>query len=379
MHHRPRIIHVYKDVYPPVEGGIERLINLLARLTPPEEFDVGVIVASRSRTGSRRPLAPGVMVEEVPSLGRALSTPLAPGFLAALRASRADLFHFHIPHPTGEVAWLLSGLKTPAVATYHSDVVRQRWVMPLYRFFFKPFLSRLRVIMPTSQRYLDTSPWLAPHRARCRVVPLGYPLRDYDPTPGVFRDTEKYRLDFGDFVLFLGCLRAYKGLPFLLKALARLPGVQAVVAGEGPMAPELKRMAAELGLAERVHFLGRVSHEQAVALLRAAAVFVLPSHLRSEAFGLCQIEAMACGLPIVSTNLPTGVPEVNRHGESGLIVPPADPPALAAAIQILLENPQLRRELGDGGRRRAEAHYTAERMAEAVVNVYSDVLAQRPL
>lgn len=370
---RPRIIHVYKDVWPPVEGGIERIINLLARLTPPGEFEVGVIVAARGRTGGRRrELHPGVTIQEVASLGRLLSTPLAPGFLPALRRSGADLFHFHIPHPTGEVAYLASALRTPAVATYHSDVVRQRWVMPLYRLFFERFLARLAVIMPTSQRYLETSPWLAPHRARCRVVPLGYPL-------DIYRNTDKYRIDqykerFGNFVLFLGCLRAYKGLPYLLKALAMLPGVPAVIAGEGPMGPELRRLAGELGIAERVHFTGRVSHEEAVGLLHAAALFALPSHLRSEAFGLCQIEAMACGLPIVATDLPTGVPEVNRDGESGLIVPPADTAALAAAIKRLLDDEPLRRRLGEGGRRRAEAHYRAETMAARVCEIYREVL-----
>lgn len=373
---RARVIHVYKDVFPPVEGGIERVINLLARLTPAEEFEVGVIVASRSRRGARRELVPGVWVEEVPSLGRMLSTPLAPGFTAALRRSGADLFHFHIPHPTGEVAWLLSGLRAPAVATYHSDVVRQRWVMPLYRHFFEPFLRRLAVIMPTSQRYLDTSPWLAPHRERCRVVPLGYPLHDYDPTPAAAAGAEKFKRELGDFVLFLGCLRAYKGLPFLLEALRALPGVRAVIAGDGPMATPLREMARDFGLAGRVHFLGRVSPQEAVSLLHAAAVFVLPSHLRSEAFGLCQIEAMACGTPVVSTNLPTGVPEVNRDGESGLIVPPADAEALAEAIRRLLGDPALRARLGEGGRRRAFEHYRAEKMAAAVAEVYRAALGR---
>ena len=185
MARRPRILHVYKDVYPPVEGGIERIIHHLARLTP-EEFEVRVLVASRSWRGGQRELAPGVprvIVTEVPSAGRLLSTPLAPGFLSALRHSGADLFHFHIPHPTGEMAYLLSGLKTPAVATYHSDVVRQRAAMTVYNLFFQRFLGRMRVIMPTSQRYLETSTQLGAHRARCRVVPLGYPLEDYAATP----------------------------------------------------------------------------------------------------------------------------------------------------------------------------------------------------
>ena len=112
----------------------------------------------------------------------------------------------------------------------------------------------------------------------------------------------------------------------------------------------------------------------AVALLNAATVFCLPSHQRSEAFGLCQIEAMTCGLPVVSTDLPTGVPEVNRDGESGLIVPPADPTALADALRRLLNDEALRLELGEGGRRRAQELFTARRMADRVAEVYRSVL-----
>jgi len=245
--------------------------------------------------------------------------------VTALRRVGADLFHFHVPHPTGEMAYLLSGLRTPAVATYHSDVVRQRLAMKAYAPFFQRFLSRMRVIMPTSQRYLETSEPLAAHRARCRVVALGYPLEDYETTPEIERRAADLRARHGDFVLFLGCLRAYKGLEFLLRALERLPGVKAVIAGEGAQGPALKHMAGALGLGERVHFAGRVAQAEALALLHGAALFVLPACQRSEAFGLCQIEAMACGVPVISTDLPTGVPEVNRHGVSGLIVPPADP------------------------------------------------------
>jgi rhamnosyl/mannosyltransferase len=293
-----------------------------------------------------------------------------------MRRLHADLFHFHVPHPTGEMAYLLSGLATPAVATYHSDVVRQRLAMKIYAPFFQRFLSRMRVIMPTSQRYLETSEPLAAHRARCRVVPLGYPLDDYESTPEIERRAAELRARHGDFILFLGCLRAYKGLEFLLRALATLPGVQAVIAGEGAQGPALKQLAGELGLEGRVHFAGRVGQAEAVALLHGAALFVLPACQRSEAFGLCQIEAMACGLPVISTNLPTGVPEVNRHGVSGLIVPPADPAALAEAIQELMSDEARRRELGEAGRRRAREFYRAERMAADVAAVYREAMEQ---
>lgn len=378
MTHRPRIVHIYKDIWPPVEGGIERIIHLMARgaLT---EFDVRVVVAATGRLGTRRiiPTPEGDLhITEVPCFGRALSAPLAPGFVGALRRSGANLFHFHVPHPTGEVAYLASRLRTPSVTTYHSDVVRQRAAMRLYGPVFLRFLRRQRVIMPTSNRYLATSPHLQVHRDRCRVVPLGYPLEDYEPDDAVRRHAAQLRGEHGEFILFLGCLRAYKGLAYLLQALTHLPRARAVIAGDGATRAELEQQAEQLGLAGRVLFTGRVSHPEALALLHGASVFCLPAHQRSEAFGLCQVEAMACGLPVVSTDLPTGVPEVNGHGESGLIVPPADPVALAEALNRLLENPGLRAELGEGGRQRAREHFHWHRMCDQVNRVYHEVLRE---
>ncbi|MEN6625953.1 MAG: glycosyltransferase [Candidatus Sumerlaeia bacterium] len=371
---RPRVVHVYKDIYPPVQGGIERTIYHLARLCS-ERYDVRVIVARRGRgLGRTSTVAGGIEVAEVASAGRLLSTPLAPGFITALRRSKADLLHFHIPHPTGEVAYLLSGLSTPSVATYHSDVVRQKMTMKVYGPLFQRFLSRMRVIMPTSQRYLDSSEPLRPHRDRCTVVPLGIPLEDYEMNDARRRRVEELHAQYGPFVLFLGMLRAYKGLPYLLEALAKVPSARALIAGDGPMAPALREQAASLGLGERVVFLGRVDDEEAVALLHAARVFVLPAHQRSEAFGLCQIEAMTCGTPVISTDLPTGVPEVNRHNETGLIVPPADAYAMAKALDELMRNPERCAALGENGQKRARENYRAETMAENIMRVYDRVL-----
>lgn len=367
---RPKIVHVYKDVYPPVEGGIERTIYHLCRLTA-ERFDPSVIVASTSTASRRRRVDDAFDVLEVPSLGRAMSTPLAPGFIGALRGSRADLFHFHFPHPTGEVAYLLSRLSTPAVVTYHSDVVRQRAALALYRPFMHRFLSRMKVIMPTSQRYLETSESLAVHRDRCRVVPLGLPLEDYAPKETIQRRSAELRAQFGPFIFFIGVLRYYKGLHVLVEAMRLLPEARLVVAGEGPEGRRLRALANALG--DRIHFAGRIDHAEAVAHFHAAEVFCLPATLRSEAFGLCQVEALACGLPIVSTDLPTGVPEVNRHGETGLIVPPGQPEPLAEALRTILADSDLRGRLSVAARARAENCYTARRMADGVMRVYEDV------
>jgi rhamnosyl/mannosyltransferase len=205
-------------------------------------------------------------------------------------------------------------------------------------------------------------------------VALGYPLEAYDATPAIAARAAALRAEHGDFVLFLGCLRAYKGLFNLLMAMQSVGGARLLIAGRGALEAELRAAAAQMGLADRALLLGEVGTPEAVALLHAAAVVVLPSHQRSEAFGLVQVEAMACGTPVVSTDLPTGVPEVNAHGVTGLVVPPQEPAALAEAIAALLADAALRAKMGEAGRRRAQTLYRAERMAADVEQVYREAL-----
>jgi len=379
MPNKPSVLHIYKDYYPPVQGGIERCIHWMCDETR-AEFHVRVLVASRSRRTIDE-VIDGVRVIRAGCLGRFLSAPICPGFGGRLRRLDSDILHFHMPNPTGELAYLLARPRGRVVVTYHSDIVRQRLTGRLYAPIQRRFLARARVIMPTSQRYLDTSATLAAHRERCRVVPLGVPLDHLAETPGsrAFAQKIAERSPGKTRIVFIGVLRYYKGLSYLIEAMCEL-GTQTVlfIGGEGPERNSLQRQAAQLGLAEQVHFLGEISDEQAVGLLRAGDVYCLPAHLRAEAFGLGQIEAMACGLPVVSTDLPTGVPEINRDGETGRVVQPADADALRLALSELIAHPDLRRRMGAAGRARAEANYSARKMGENLRAIYHEVIAQEP-
>ena len=156
----------------------------------------------------------------------------------------------------------------------------------------------------------------------------------------------------------------YKGVDVLLRALAGVPA-SLVLVGDGPLRGSLESLARELGVQERVRFLGRVSDAERLDWYRRADVFVLPSVTRQEAFGMVQVEAMLCGRPVVSTDLPTGVPWVNRDGESGLVVPPGDAEALTAALRRLCQDPVLRARLGQGALTRAREYFGAERMCRS--------------
>jgi rhamnosyl/mannosyltransferase len=174
-------------------------------------------------------------------------------------------------------------------------------------------------------------------------------------------------------VLFVGRLRYYKGLHVLLDAMPRVEGTL-VLAGDGPERASLEAQARELGLAEKVRFLGDVPEERKPALYRAADVFVLPAHLRAEAFGLSMAEALASGLPCVSTELGTGTSVVNQHGVTGLVVPPGDSAALAEALTTLLTDPQRRLAYGAAARRRAVELLSMDAMVDAVERVYREIL-----
>lgn len=371
---KPRVIHVYKDYYPPVVGGIEKTINLMAEGLR-DDFDVHVIVANR-RAQTVDESHGGVHVLKVASFGRVASAPLAPAFARVMREWRADIWHFHCPNPTGDLAWLWARPPGRVVVTYHSDIVRQRWALWAYGPFLRRFLRRADVIMPTSPNYIESSPWLRPERAKCRVVPLGIPLGRFAATPEIEARARDIRaqLGGGPVVLFVGKFRYYKGLQFLLPALRALPGARLALVGEGPMRARLEPMARALGIADRIHWAGEVTDEELPAWYHAADVFCLPSHLRSEAFGISQIEAMACGRPVVSTRLATGVPYINRDGETGLTVEPGQWRALAEGLRTLLGDDDMRRRVGEAARARAWAEFSDGAMCARVREVYNEVL-----
>jgi rhamnosyl/mannosyltransferase len=131
------------------------------------------------------------------------------------------------------------------------------------------------------------------------------------------------------------------------------------------------------GAAHRVRLLGPLADEDVVAHLHACDVFTLPSVTNAETFGVAQLEAMACGKPVISTALRTGVPWVNRHEETGLIVPPGDPAALAQALNSLLTAPALRDKLGQAGVRRVQAEFTLHAMNTRAAALYRAVMLER--
>ncbi len=375
----PHVVHVYKDYWPPIVGGIERSINWMAHgvqeLDP--SWKVTVLVNSRDRQ-TRKRRDGNIRIIEVGEWGRAFSAPLSPSFPLYLKKLKADIWHFHIPNPTGDVSYLLSRPKGKVVCTYHSDVVRQKWAMALYGPLLKTFLKRCDAIFPTSPHLVKHSEYLRPLKKKCFSVPLGMPLEKFELTAERGLEARKLRQKYKGFPLicFVGKLRYYKGLQYLVSAMRGLPFVHCLIVGDGPEKEALQRLTDEFELSDRIHFLGELSDDEMIACLHASELFVLPSNLPSEAYGLVQIEAMASGLPVVSCDVGTGVTFINKHEESGLIVPPGDDIQLQNAINTLLSKPEMKNQMAETAYRRAHSTFSQEAMAKRLLKGYRKVLRQ---
>jgi glycosyltransferase involved in cell wall biosynthesis len=266
----------------------------------------------------------------------------------------------------GEVSAWIFHRTTPTVITHHSDVVRQKRWLVLYKPLLRCILRRADSVIVSSPRYVETSPWLRPVRDKCVVIPLGVDDEKFSPPAETFRGPKT--------VLFVGKLRYYKGLDTLLAAMVSLPDVLLCIVGDGPQRKGLERMTADLRLTERVRFMGKVDDLTLLQYYRKAHVFALPSNTRAEAFGTVLLEAMASGLPCVTTELGTGTSWVVQDRIQGLIVPPGDPGALAEAIRSLMNDEALRREMGRAARERVMTLFRQSLMVHRVEELYRSLL-----
>lgn len=359
------VLHVYKD-YAPVAGGIENHIRALAEAQVAAGHAVTVLVTNPSR------LPPYEMINDVrviraTRIATVASTPLSIQLVAKLRSSKPDITHLHFPYPIGEIAQLVSGKRRPFVLTYHSDIVRQQRLRSLYDPLLMNVLRKSKRIIATSDRYVNSSVYLQSFAGKCTVVPLSVDYQRFSGANALVGRGSR------PVALFVGQHRYYKGVDDLLEAILEVD-VDLLVGGDGPMRGDWQRLAAELGVEERVRFLGHVADDSLPGLYASADLFVLPSNSRAEAFGKVLLEAMATGLPCITTELGTGTSYVVEHMKTGLVVPPRDPTALAKAMQTILSDDTLRKRMGRRGQARVMREFGPQRMCRMVEDVYRRVL-----
>jgi len=374
-----RVLHFYRT-YSQSYGGIEQVIYQLCIGAQSHGIEAEVLTLSRD-TAQTEVVIDGHRVYRAKLDFEIASTGFSWSVFRKFRelAAHADIIHYHFPWPFMDVVHFAMGVKRmgkPTVVTYHSDVVRQKLLLKLYRPLMHRFLGSVDRIVASSPNYLATSSVLERFRDKVVVIPYGLNKASPNyPMPSAERLAE-WKQRVGDkFFLFVGVLRYYKGLHILLDA-ARNSDYPVVIVGAGPIEAELKEHAQRSGL-PNVIFLGALPDEDKVALLTLCHAIVFPSHLRSEAFGISLLEGAMYGKPMISSEIGTGTSFINIDGETGRVVPPSDPAAFRQAMDYLWNNPADAAAMGKKAAARYQELFTAEKMAEGYVRLYRELLAGR--
>lgn len=360
-----RVLHVYRTYFPDTQGGLEEAIRQICYSTREH-------AEHRIFTLSKNPVPDVIEFPEAVVYRAPLDAELQSCSISfrALRQFRelvewADVLHYQFPWPFADVLHLLGGAGKPAMVTYQSDIVRQQWLMKGYQLLMKRFLSGMDAIIATSENYLNSSPVLASLENRVRVIPncLIESTQVYARADEV---SEMRRRVGENFMLFVGVLRYYKGLSILLDALEGTT-IRCVIAGTGPMQESVRRLASKNA---NVILTGYVDDVEKSALFQLCRGVVLPSHLRSEAFGITLLEGAMCSKPLICTELNTGTSFVNLHGETGLVVRPGCAASLREAMLKLIEDGELAAKLGRRARRRYEQHFSGALTAHSYARLY---------
>jgi len=369
-----RILHFFKTYWPDTFGGVERSIAAICCGAEKHGFRSTVLSLSA------RPEANTVLFNGHFSYKAKLDFEFAStGFSRSVfrrfkeLSRQADIIHFHFPWPLMDVIHLTSSHGKPSIVTYHSDVVKQRLLSHLYRPLMFRFLHSMDGIVATSPNYLQSSPVLRKFRSKVKVIPIGLDEAAYPAANNLRLQDWRAKLPLR-FLVFIGVFRYYKGMHVLMDA-AEKSGIHVVLIGNS--GTEQYSEQAKRRKIDNMHFLGSLPDVDKMAILELSSGLVFPSHLRSEAFGLSLVEAAMRGKPMISCEIGTGTSYVNIDGLTGIVIPPSDKDALAAAMTRLLEDDALAKELGRNARERYLTNFTSDRMASSYAGLYRSILTAK--
>ena len=372
----------------PIRGGVEKVMwsltlglaergvpcdMLCAKLKKDGPDPDHAMMAEETPEGLVISFGPENRVICVPAITKKAATMISPAMVKWMRkhAAEYDIIHVHHPDPMAALALKLSGYKGRVILHWHSDIVAQKFLLKFYRPLQEWLIQRAERIVGTTPVYLQQSPELAAVQDKTAVVPIGIEPVLYDD----YQVRDFRRLYPGKKIVFaLGRLVPYKGFDSLIDAATYLPDNYVVlIGGVGPLHDALQEQIRQRNLEKKVRLLGYIANEALPEMFGACSVFVMSSKMKTEAFGIVQIEAMSCARPVVATTIPgSGVSWVNENGFSGLNVPPMNPPAIAKAIQVICSNPDTYQRFSDGALERYATCFTSAIMIDRTISIYAE-------
>ncbi len=376
-----RPLHIGK-IAPPPFGGIEAHVDTLLKSLCPEVQ--GTLVAAESPvSGNNQFECSPYKIVTAKAFGKFASVVMSPGVLALageeLKSNRCNLLHLHAPNPWGDMAALLTAKRTPVVISWHSDIIRQQNMMRVYRHIQKMVLDRADKIIVFTPKHYTSSLQLNQINVESKIVhvPMGIDFDSLEKRNSnlAFNEVIDKFAQGRPLLLTVGRHVYYKGYSYLISALSRIRSdAVMIMIGSGVLTELLKAQALELGLSDRILFLGDVDQPKLVTALHRCDVFCLPSIEPSEAFGIASAEAMSCGKPTIVCELRNGVNYLNKNGETGITVMPKDVTGLANAIDSLVFDDALRTRLGSYASEWVRSEFSTIAMKKGTIGVYDSLL-----
>lgn len=356
----------------PIRGGVEKVMyDLMLGLSEGGVYCDMLCASTEDHPAAEIQVNPYARLFVVRTSVKIAGTMLAPAMVTKLRniAGQYDIIHIHHPDPMASLALYLSGYRGRVVLHWHSDILKQKNLLKLYKPLQSWLINRAEQIVGTTPVYVEQSPFLQRVAAKIDFIPIGVNPMCYDEA-AVADLRGRYP---GKTIIFsLGRLVEYKGYAYLIQAMQQLnDAYHLIIGGKGPLEQELKQLIADLNLQDRISMVGFVADEDIPTYFGAADIFCLSSIWKTEAFAIVQIEAMSCGKPLVSTAIMgSGVSWVNQDRVSGLVVAPEDATALATAIRQIGSDPACYRTYSEGGQKRYQENFTRERMIAKCRRIY---------
>jgi glycosyltransferase involved in cell wall biosynthesis len=361
----------------PFIGGVENYVYNLSRGLVGLGHEVTVLCANEPKS-DKEELMDGIRVKRLPYAGKIANTNITPSLPIEILREDFDLIHAHLPTPWSAdwSALAAAAKRRPMVLTYYNDIVGEGAMERIARLYnwvnLKFVLKKASKIIIIQPDYINASPHLKGHEKKVVSIPVGVDLERFRPL--ATRADEKTLF----FLSVLDRFHRYKGLDDLLLALSavkkEVPDVRLIVGGGGDLLEHYRNLSECLGLAENVEFLGRVPDDMLANYYNRCGIFVLPSvSMAQEGFGMVLLEAMACGKPVICTDIVGVADEVKAEG-AGLIVEPSNVDQLAGAICHLLQNGSFAQKMGEVGRRLVEERYGWEKVAKRVEEVYEELI-----
>ncbi len=328
--------------YAPKLGGLERYAQIIAEHLATDGWEVHVLTSGQTRGMAK---LNGVTVHTLSAWAVLANTPINP--LWSLQARRLiqqlqpDVINVHAPVPSMALAVALATGKTPLVVTYHAGSMKKGHLLPdsliwIYEQLFLPQLLQRATAIICASNFVRND-FLSSRKAKSTTITPGVDSQLFVPAPNK---------QVANRVLFIGDFRdPRKGLNYLIEAIRLTPQAKLRVVGQGSGQ-----------LAPGVEYLGVLTGADLIHEIQSANLLVLPSITKAESFGMVLLEAMACGVPVIGSDI-GGIGQVIKDGINGTLVPPADSARLAASIQYLLTNPAYTSSLAAEGRTQAVRNY----------------------